>query len=492
MTHFEGYSHEQLWAMISSTNPETVKARAAAMVAAATTIRQVGDRLKKTKVSGWEGEGALKFADWVSRAGSATLRLADYSETGGKEMIHVAQVMIEAKVNAKYDAAKAATLQANLEASREFHNDPDAQKIGQQSYSTLNGDHQRAIDALAKLAQRYDESAKQMKATEPPTFPPPPGEFVPQVEQYGMERTQRSGGAGAADTGGYSYVAPAPSGGGGANESGSVPGHRSQPDITLPPTTGPAPVVVPVPDRDVDVDLDHVATLPEKTLPPTTAIPGPGPSGPNPVGTLPPLTVPPIGLPGPRGGGGGLPPGITGPGGKVGLPPGITSPPGGKVGGRIGLPPRDTGIVGGQQVPTNGPSRGIPRGTVIGEGMQGGRGMMGGGGVGGGMGGPHGPSGGSMAGRRLAVEPGGVVGGRQLGAVGRPVTGGQPFTQGGSGLVRNGSGASPVGGAMGHAGAGASTPGRRRDDQGGNRPDYLTEDEETWQANRRVVPPVID
>ncbi|MEV6674977.1 hypothetical protein [Streptomyces sp. NPDC051162] len=37
---------------------------------------------------------------------------------------------------------------------------------------------------------------------------------------------------------------------------------------------------------------------------------------------------------------------------------------------------------------------------------------------------------------------------------------------------------------------GSAPPGRR---QGGRRPDYLVEDEETWsQGNKRVVPPVID
>ncbi|MFD9864021.1 hypothetical protein [Streptomyces alboflavus] len=33
----------------------------------------------------------------------------------------------------------------------------------------------------------------------------------------------------------------------------------------------------------------------------------------------------------------------------------------------------------------------------------------------------------------------------------------------------------------------------RRDEQGDGRPDYLTEDQETWRPDgRKVVPPVID
>ncbi|MDV9191634.1 hypothetical protein R6L23_26075, partial [Streptomyces sp. SR27] len=81
---------------------------------------------------------------------------------------------------------------------------------------------------------------------------------------------------------------------------------------------------------------------------------------------------------------------------------------------------------------------------------------------------------GISGGRRLAGEAGGVVGGKaqRAGAAGGT---GRPFTPGGSGLVRGG----------------ATKPGDR-EEQNGERPDYLVEDEETWQQGRRVAPPVID
>jgi hypothetical protein len=117
-------------------------------------------------------------------------------------------------------------------------------------------------------------------------------------------------------------------------------------------------------------------------------------------------------------------------------------------------------------------------------------------GMGGGpMGGPGGGQNGISGGRRLAVETGGVVGGRpqQPGAVSA-----RPFTPGGSGLVRGGTsggagtGTGPVGRGGGVA-AGAHGVGSRREDSNGERPDYLVEDEETWQqGGRRVAPPVID
>ncbi|GLV81781.1 hypothetical protein Slala03_14700 [Streptomyces lavendulae subsp. lavendulae] len=474
-TDFEGYSHEQLLAMIASLDSATVVARATQLQGAAIAIKDIGESLRKHQVKGWEGVAADAFQQWVTRAGNATLRLAEYSEEGSKWMTQAAQTMVEVKTNIpKYDTSAA----ADLAAAHKFHNDPDSQQLGRAANSKLNGDRQEAIQQLTKLAQSYDLSATQMNKAEIPTFPPPPPEFEPTQTSGDVERSRSGGGSGAVvgSSGGSSVV---PSGAADAPRHGSVqmPVHQPSQDTILSPTTGPTSPQAPIiPSRDVDVDLDHVATLPDKTLPPTTAVPGgPTPSSPGfpPGGPLPALPLPPL----------------TGGPISAGGPPSITRPPigiGGKSGGMASPPPRDTGIVGGKPISPGGPSVGVPRGTVIGaEGAQpGGRGgMMGGGG----LGGPHGPSGsGSVAGRRLAMEPGGVVGGRQSGMGSRSVTGGQPFTQGGSGLVRGGSGA----GTMGNGAAAA--PGKRRGGQGGTRPDYLAEDEETWQDARSVVPPVID
>ncbi|MET9838808.1 hypothetical protein ABZZ01_13570 [Streptomyces virginiae] len=486
MTDFEGYTHAQLHAMIESLDPAKVAALGTKLTDAATTILEIGTKLKDHKVKGWEGEGATAFQNWVSRSGSATLQLADYSKAGGKYMAEAAQVMREVKPSKDgagnfppYDAAADAKLRENLATSREYHNDPDAVQLGQEAWSKLSADHARAVDAMNKLAGAYDQSALQMGKAEIPTFPPPPDVLVPpgyygksdDVTRAGAESGGGSGSAGSAyTTQGVSH--------GTSSGDGSVTGRSAQPDTAVPSVSVPS-----IPDRAVDVDLDTVGTLPPPTTPPVTTTPLPpttGPVGPTPGPFVPPVAIPPVGgLKGPV-------PFGTGPG--IGPYPGLGGPgvpPGGKAIGTPGLLPRDAGITGGRPVTSTGPASGIPRGTVIGEGGQAGRPM--GGGMGHGAGGHYGGTqAGLPAGRRLATEPGGVMGGRQAGAVGRPITAGQPFTQGGSGLVRNG--ASPVG----HAGAGSQTPGRRRDNQGGERPDYLTEDEETWQGSRRVAPPVID
>lgn len=470
-TDFEGYTHQQLKAMIASLDPETAKTRAAQLKKASDDIAKIAEKLKNHRVTGWEGEGALAFQEWVGRAGNATLRLSKYSAEGSKWMTDAVQKMVEASKMPAYDTDAA----ANLEAARKYHNDPDSQQIRQEANSKLNADHSEAVKLMKALAESYEQSSTQMNKAEIPTFPPPPGVFVPgDVDsEYAMARPGGSSAQGNY-SGSSSYTSSAPGGNGSANETGSVPGHPPKPDSTLPPT---APVVV-TPDREVDVDLDTVTTLPNPTLPPVTTPPvGPlttGPGGPPPVSLVPPVSLPSVG-------GMKTIPGI----GPVGFPPGGPIPGTNGPLGKIGLPPRDPGITGGRPVTPTGPSSGIPRGTVIGEGAHAGRGMNGP--MGGGMGGAHGAMGGPAGGRRLASEPGGIVGGRQPAAGGRAT----PFTQGGSGLVRNN--ASGIGaGPTGHAGAGGRTPGRRRDDQGGERPDYLAEDEETWQGNRRVVPPVID
>ncbi|MEV6675616.1 hypothetical protein AB0N09_01945 [Streptomyces erythrochromogenes] len=479
MTDFEGYTHAQLHAMIESLDPAKVEALGAKLTEAAKTIETIGTKLKDHKVKGWEGEGATAFQNWVSQSGSATLQLAKYSTAGGKYMAEAAQVMREVKPSKEgtgnfppYDAAADAKLRENLATSREYHNDPDAVQLGQEAWSKLNGDHARAVDAMNKLAGAYDQSALQMGKAEIPTFPPPPQVLVPTVRDGSQDLARDGGGSPGYGGGGSGGSAYGPSG-----EPGSAPESRPRPDNIVPSVSVPS-----TPDRDVDVDLDTVATLPPPTTPPVTTAPGLPPTT-NPVGPIPgpfvpPVTVPPVG--GLKGGPG---PFATGPG--IGPYPGTGGPglPGGKAIGTPGLPPRDAGITGGRPVTSTGPTSGIPRGTVIGEGSQAGRPM--GGSLGHGAGGHYGGNQvGSPVGRRLASEPGGMVGGRQTGAVGRPIAAGQPFTQGGSGLVRNGAGA------MGHAGT--QVPGRRRDNQGGERPDYLAEDEETWQGNRRVVPPVID
>ncbi|MFF3017444.1 hypothetical protein [Streptomyces sp. NPDC057939] len=474
-TDFEGHTHEGLLAMIASIDPEAVTARAAQLANAAKAIEEIGESLKRHRVGGWEGEAADAFRDWVGRAGNATLRLSAYGAEAGKWLTEAAQTMIEVKANTPpYDTAAA----ANLRSARANHNDPDAGEAARTAHTKLNADHERAIQQLTKLAQSYEASATQLTRAETPTFPPPPGVFVP-GGYSGSSNLARSGGEPGREVGAGHGADPVPLMTHGAPH--NWPDHPLRPSGAqdgFPLAGMEAGRASAGSGSDVGLSLDQVVTPPNRTMEPPTHTSGGvgiGPvssgmgaaaaPGPVPLATLPPTT-------GVHGSGGANPVGTKPPGAGGGVSRmGVTSPPSG----------HDSGFFGGRPLAPNTPITGIPRGTVIGADGAHPMARSAGGALGAPLGSP-----GTVSGRRLSMEPGAVVGGRQA------LTGGRPFTEGGSGLVRNGMGSGPFGGAMGHAGATGQPQGSRRSDQAESRPDYLIEDEETWQSNHRVVPPVID
>lgn len=486
-TDFESKSHDEMLTMVAAANPETLKTLASQLTDASKTINEIGEDLKAYITSvPWEGEAGKAMETWGEGAWKATLQLGTYSAVGGTWLGNAAQTLTEVKQNLP---KKDVTAQGNLDASREYRNDPDSAKIGSEARAKLNEDHAQAVQQMNKLAQSYSFSTFLISAAEPPTFPPPPGEFVPEAPRKSDELVRSTGTE-------SSVQRVASDDSRSSSRRGVVEGRDTS-------TTTPREVAVterpvaerpvterpvterPVAEQPVRLETDSVDTLPPQTqIPPAPTVPPSGrPDTPN---TVLPVTIPPT-----FNGKNAVVPTTSGPVGRA-LPGAQGTPPPGPAGSRM---PRETGIVGGRPVtPNTGrPAGGLPRGPVIGgEGSTGARGPMGRGMAG--MPGGGGPMGGAgqsaiSGGRRLASEAGGMVGGRpqQSGQ-----SGARPFTPGGSGLVR---GANPGAGA-GRAGAGS--PGRRgansrQDEQNGERPDYLTEDEETWQQSRRhIVPPVID
>ncbi|MER5771422.1 hypothetical protein [Streptomyces sp. NPDC001985] len=152
--------------------------------------------------------------------------------------------------------------------------------------------------------------------------------------------------------------------------------------------------------------------------------------------------------------------------------PGSGSPAAGSRAGRA------DGIVGGTPQRAAGGSTAprAPRGTVIGaDGPASNRASAARPGQSGVIG--TGPARNAPAGRGIP-SANGIVGTPRSGGTGpRSANGG--FTAGGAGLT---------GGRPGRQ----HSPEEERDQPGSTRPDYLTEDEETWAVRRRVVPPVID
>lgn len=479
-TSFENMSHEQMLAWLDQANSGAVQGAADRLLSAAKKIREIGEDLKvRPQMVEWKGEGADAFRTWSADLANSTLRLGKYSEGASEWLGRASEAIASAQVAIPRTHAGAA---ANLAAAKEARNDPDASSVAQEAAATLIADkeanRQEAAAQMRKLAESYAFSSSQIKGLEKPVFPPPPAIIVPE-DQGNLD----------SESGDYS-VGGAGTGGAAGRFAGSATTYTHGPEsqdgqVTLPGVSTSSPLSHAAVARPVDMEIDSVATLPDAPTVPSTTPPS-LPSGGKPDGGYPPV----VGAPPPAvGRNPALPPATSG-GGKVS--PSIRPPVSGLGNpGPTTRPPATNGISGGRQVPqTSGrPTGGLPRGNVIGnENTHGGRAPMG---HGPGMGGGAANQSGIVGGRRLAGETGGIVGGRpqQPGHANA-----RPFTPGGTGLVRGSSDGGRASGPMGRGGAGV-TPrsGDSRRDEGSDRPDYLLEDEETWQqGGRRVVPPVID
>ncbi|MEU5215722.1 hypothetical protein AB0G79_05910 [Streptomyces sp. NPDC020807] len=525
-TNFYAMTHQKMLEWLDEASEPSVRLAGDRLRQASADLLDVAEKLKGRVGRAneeWKGEAQQAFDEWAMSIVSSTLSLSDYSGNSATWMANASQAIASAKsAIPRYTSNEQA--KANLRAAQDYPNDPDSAVVARNAAKAAAASD-KLDDILAKEAQSKQEAAAEMTrlssayqwsgfymtSMEPPTFPPPPGEFVP---DYAGDRGSRGGTLGGerhsstpdtrSGTRSDTVTGTRPDANTGTDTDTGTPPSQSHtpstPDTpSTPPSggpTGPSGPSTPTtpdshtetrPDTPVDLGIDSVETLPPSTTGPT----GPsGPTGQNPGGA-PPVTKPD---------GGATPPFITTTGipptaGKGGLPGAlpstgpVTGGTRGPLGSGRGLPGMPgairEGISGGRAVPsTQGrPATGIPRGTVIGgetggrNGSGVGRGGMGmGGGMGGAMGGGSGAGRNGATGRRLAGETGGIVGGkaqRSGGASG----GARPFTAGGTGLVRGGT----------------TRPGEEREERNGERPDYLVEDEETWQqGNRRPAPPVID
>ncbi|MFE7139549.1 hypothetical protein ACFVAG_17545 [Streptomyces sp. NPDC057644] len=470
-------SHKQMIAWLDQASSTAVQGVADRLSSAAKEISKIGEELKvRPQIVKWRGEGADSFRTWSADLANSTLRLGEFSKDASQRLGETATAIAQAKAAIPRPTGDP---EASLKAAESARNDPDSAGL----IKKLNGEREAAAAEMRKLSQTYTHSVAQLDKLERPTFPPPPQGIAP--EAVGRREEANGHISGGLPTGGVAAGA-VPSAVDSVSTSGG--GHgvavgSDAPPLTHASVSSPAAGAV---QRPVDMEIDSVATLPPA---PSNPVGGPavapGVNKPDGFVTAPAVLPPPI-----AGGPGLLPPANTG-----GRTTGMVRPPAALGTGPLAPPARDSGITGGRsvaQTPGRSPG-GLPRGTVIGgEGTHAGRGMMGHG-AGAGVGGTGGGSrSGIVGGRQLARETGGMVGGRPPQQPGGAT--GRPFTPGGTGLVR-GAGSSGDGSrAVGQMGRGA-TPQRagdpRRDES--ERPDYLVEDEETWQqGSRRVVPPVID
>ncbi|MFF0298255.1 WXG100 family type VII secretion target [Kitasatospora sp. NPDC004614] len=523
----DGASHEQLVAMVQHTDPIAVMQVAQRLLAAANKMDEVSEELH-AHMSGldWEGAAADSFKNWGSQVSKSTMDLASYSRNAGEYMASAGETL--ATVKSGMPAVPHADMQT-VSRYDDQPNDavstggailggmipgvgagigswaagkiadavdsdwvtPDEAKAAQQR---VNQAHNEAVQQMNKLAQAYQQSTMQLNSVQPPVFPPLPG--------------------GGGEHGDGSVDVPIDGGGG---STGRNPGGGSTlphpPRVAPPPAPRPPQPPTPGPPNPPQPPIPGPPHPPQPPTPNPPHPPVPVPPNPPTPTPWPPIKDPGTGLdhtpppaptpPGPTGpghggggggiGGGGLGDvggGSSGGGRGGGYPGGPIG--GGPIGGGLGGGgATGTGRTGGGGAPGTGGRAGGTTTTSGGAGQAGQAGRAGTSGMGGmphsgggmGAGGAKGGAGGARGGG-LVSRGGGTVGGQ------RGSTSGRDVTPGGTGLrgraERGADGRAGQGGfGGGHGGA------NRKGKPQGKRPDYLTEDEDTWTSGMGPVNPNV-
>ncbi|MGW6652419.1 hypothetical protein AMK23_07035 [Streptomyces sp. CB02130] len=504
-TSFEGFQLNSMIDLVENTKPEDLENAGKSLWDARDAIKKAAQELEDNmKGVDWHGESGTAFRAFGKGLVAHARKLGDFADVAGTQ-ITVAGTGL-ASVRSAMPPRD----------SRQVRKDPDdiempgrvADNPEYQAALKVEKDRQEAINQINRLASYYSVSGERLEGQEPPRFDKQLGISVPPPTTVRDESPSSGASGERPESLGNSAVPEV------AGRTNSA--HSDSTDVA---NRLPAEVLgsAPLPNRTVGTEINTVAP-PQAPTPITATPPQPsptpttGPPGVPPTFMPPGLTNPvqggtqrstgptgrtvsqagqgmgkaqptgvgpaakgqggaPIGRPGPMGGGGaanGRPPvgpqsqvptagrsGVTG--GRPALGPGGTSTGAGpRAGGR-------NGIVGGTPQQTSGQGRAAAGGAGQ-RGVIGGRGAA--------------VAGSRPSGRATpASGANGVVGApRKAAGVGSNAKG---FTAGGAGLVRG-----P---------AGRRDKGREDEANGSTRPDYLTEDEETWNAGRRgAVPPVVE
>ncbi|MFB8140467.1 hypothetical protein [Streptomyces parvus] len=501
-TSFEGFQLNSMIDLVEKTKPEDLENAGKALWEARDAIKKAAQELEDNmKGVDWQGESGTAFRAFGKGLVAHARKLGDFADVAGTQ-ITVAGTGLASVRSAMppRDSRQVRKSPDDIELPGRVADNPEYQAA-----LKVEKDRQEAINQINRLASYYSVSGERLEGEEPPRFDKQLGITVPPPTTVRHESPSSGASGERSESLGNSAV-PDAVGRTNSADSASVNAANRPPAEVL----GSAPL----PDRTVGTEINTVAP-PQAPTPITATPPQPSPTPTTgPTGTPPtfmppsltnpvqggtkrstgptgmPRTVnqagqgmgkaqstgvgpvakgqggPPIGRPGPMGSGGtfnGRPP--VGPqsqvptAGRPAVGPGGTSTGAGpRAGGR-------NGIVGGtpQQVPPQG--RAAAAGGSAQRGVIGGRGAA--------------AAASSRPGGRATPASGanGVVGApRKAAGTGSNAKG---FTAGGAGLVRG-----P---------AGRRNNGREDEANGSTRPDYLTEDEETWNAGRRgAVPPVVE
>ncbi|MFJ1579741.1 hypothetical protein [Streptomyces sp. NPDC088182] len=495
-TSFEGAQLNAMLDLVEASNPSDLEDAGEALVAAKDALNKAAEELNNYVLSvEWKGESGTEFRRFGGELAKHAWALGTFANAAGTQMKVASTGLTSVRNSAPPRDGRAVPKKVeDFPLPERTDDNPEYVKAVK-----VEKDRQEAINQMNRLASFYAVSEESLAGQEPPKFPGMLKANVPQPINDVVRKPS-------------SDVARSDVESSATSSTQSVAGRADAGNAEGSSRTEALGTVMPVPISDTSMRIDSVTAPPAPTTGPT-ATPVTSPAGPpspsgGPVPPMAPGLVNPVrggtsrtsGPSGPPRAGG--PPlgkvahtGATGDRSPAAGRPGVTGggPPTGRAGapgqtptagrpGTAGQPGagRTSGIVGGtpQQRSTSGSSGSrIPRGTVIGSGgTSAGRPPAGRVGQPGVIGANS--NGAPRPGGRGTASSNGVVGTPRGSAAGsRSGTGG--FTQGGAGLVR---------------GSGRNRP---RDEEqertGSERPDYLTEDEETWAARRRgAVPPVIE
>jgi hypothetical protein len=509
-TSFEGHQLNTMIDLVENTKPEHLESAGKSLWDARDAIKKAAQELEDhIKGVDWEGESGTAFRAFGKGLVAHARKLGDFADVAGTQ-ITVAGTGL-ASVRSAMPPRD----------SRQVRKDPDdielpgrtADNPEYQAALKVEKDRQEAINQINRLASYYSVSGERLEGQEPPRFekqlaigmPPPDDRWRPPPSGTSSERSESLGNS----------AVPVASGRSTAGDSGAVAAtNRLQSEVlgSAPlPVASTATEINSVAPPQVPTTINGTPPLPSPTPTPTPAT---GPTGVPPSLMMPGLTNPVQGSTQRPTGPPGMPRTVsqTGQGMGKAQPTGagpVAKGPGGPPVGRPG-PMQGGGPFTGR--PPGGPQSQSP--TAGQSGVTGGRPISGQGGtsaVGGPRaGGRNGIVGGTPQhapqGRAAAGGSGqrGVIGGRGAAAATSPSGGRATSASGANGVVgaprkAAGTGSNAKGFTAGGAGLVRGPAGRRksgREDDEGNgstRPDYLTEDEETWNAGRRgSVPPVVE
>ncbi|MFI0722441.1 hypothetical protein [Streptomyces sp. NPDC021224] len=177
---FENCSHEQLLAMIRHADPGTIESVGDHLGRAVEDIARIGAYLDRhIAYVDWEGASGVAFRDWGSKVARATFGLSDYARSTAKALTHAADTLRTVTRDMPPVPAAARSTFTGLGNDPTVRHDPDAQALMAHAHAEMEAARIEAADQMRKLAQAYSLSATVMNTAEAPEYPPMPSPFVP-------------------------------------------------------------------------------------------------------------------------------------------------------------------------------------------------------------------------------------------------------------------------------------------------------------------------